>query len=153
MVDFIIRMSRVALAAAEESTKERGLIQLNYRDTKPIYEQVKEGIRRLVIIGAILPGEPVTPVLELSSRLAINPTAIGRAYRELEEEGYLRTATDGVVLVTSIDRRKSRRDELFDEFDSVVRSLRTFSVSEEELSERVRLLMNGGMHDTGKPCD
>lgn len=121
------------------------MIQLNYRDAKPIYEQVKDGLRRLVLIGAILPGEPVIPVLELSSKLAINPTAIGRAYRELEEEGYLQTGPDGVILVTNVERRRdTRREELMDEFDCVVGALNDLAVSEEELLGRLERVMNGG---------
>lgn len=121
------------------------MIQLNYRDAKPIYEQIKDGMRRLVLIGAILPGEPVIPVLELSSKLAINPSAIGRAYRELEEEGYLMTGPDGAILVTNVERRReSRREELMDEFDCVVGELNDLAVPGEELLERLERLMNGG---------
>lgn len=84
------------------------------------------------------------PVLELSSRLAINPTAIGRAYQELEEEGYLQTGPDGVILVTDDRGRDSRREELMEEFDCVVEALTELEVSEEELLGRLERLMNGG---------
>lgn len=120
------------------------MIQLNYRDAKPIYEQVRDGIRKLVLVGALLPGDAVMPVFELSSKLAINPTAIGNAYQELEEEGYLRTEADGTVLVTNVDRRTdSRRAELMDEFDYVVKELSMLAVSQEELSRRLARLTKG----------
>ena len=32
------------------------MIKLNYRDAKPIYEQVKDDLRRLMITGAIREG-------------------------------------------------------------------------------------------------
>ena len=32
------------------------MIQLNYRDSRPIYEQVRDGLRRLVVSGAIFAG-------------------------------------------------------------------------------------------------
>ena len=63
------------------------MIQLNYRDAKPIYEQVKEGIRKLVVSGALKPEEKLPSVREMASKFAINPNTIARAYRELEEEG------------------------------------------------------------------
>ena len=49
------------------------MIQLNYRDSKPIYEQIKDGLKRLVITGAIATDEKLPSVRELASQLAINP--------------------------------------------------------------------------------
>ena len=49
------------------------LIQLNYRDSKPIYEQIKDGFRKLVISGSLLADEKLPSVRELASSLAINP--------------------------------------------------------------------------------
>ena len=66
-----------------------GLLQLNYRDAKPIYEQIKDGIRHLLLSNAILADEKLPSVRELASNLAINPNTIQRAYRELESEGYI----------------------------------------------------------------
>ena len=67
------------------------LLQLNYRDAKPIYEQIKEGIRHLLLTDAIASDEKLPSVRELASNLAINPNTIQRAYRELESEGYIYT--------------------------------------------------------------
>mgnify|MGYP002574218409 CR=1 FL=1 len=65
------------------------MIQLNYRDSKPIYEQIKDGLKRLIITGAIAPDEKMPSVRELASQLAINPNTIAKAIRELEQEGYI----------------------------------------------------------------
>ena len=65
------------------------MIQLNYRDSKPIYEQIKDGLRRLVVTNAFKAGEQLPSVRELASSLAINPNTIQKAYRDLESEGYL----------------------------------------------------------------
>ena len=63
------------------------MIQLNYRDAKPIYEQVKEGIRKLVVSGALKPEEKLPSVREMASKVAINPNTIARAYREFTRQG------------------------------------------------------------------
>ena len=63
------------------------MITLNYRDARPIYEQVRDGLRRLIVSGAIADGEKLPSVRALASQLAINPNTIQRAYRELESEG------------------------------------------------------------------
>ena len=69
---------------------ERGdvVINLNYRDARPIYEQVKDGLRKLIISGAIADGERLPSVRRLAMQLAINPNTIQRAYNELEAEGW-----------------------------------------------------------------
>ena len=54
------------------------MIQLNYRDARPIYEQVKDGLRHLVVTGALQAGDKLPSVRALASSLAINPWS-GRA--------------------------------------------------------------------------
>ena len=65
------------------------MIQLNYRDARPIYEQVRDGLRHLVVTGALQAGDKLPSVRALVSSLAINPNTIQRAYESLEQEGYL----------------------------------------------------------------
>ena len=64
-------------------------ISINYRDPRPIYEQVRDGLRRLIVSGTLPLGEKLPSVRELSTQLTINPNTIQRAYRELETEGYI----------------------------------------------------------------
>ena len=45
------------------------MIQLNYRDSRPIYEQVRDGLRRLVVSGAISPGDKLPSVRQLAASL------------------------------------------------------------------------------------
>ena len=63
------------------------MVTINYKDGRPFYEQVKEDLRRLVVSGALQPGDKLPSVRELAAQLAINPNTIQRAYRELEAEG------------------------------------------------------------------
>ena len=62
------------------------MIQLNYRDAKPIYEQIKDGLRKLVITNSLIANEKLPSVREMASKLAINPNTIQKTYRELEAE-------------------------------------------------------------------
>ena len=65
------------------------MISINFRDSRPIYEQVKDALRRLIVSGALSPDEKLPSVRELAAQLVINPNTIQRAYRELEHEGYI----------------------------------------------------------------
>ena len=57
------------------------MIQLNYRDSRPIYEQVKDGLRQLIINGVLTEGSRLPSVRELAVSLTINPNTIQRARR------------------------------------------------------------------------
>ena len=65
------------------------MISLNYRATRPIYEQIKDGLRKLIVTKAIATDEKLPSVRALATQLAINPNTIQRAYNELENEGYI----------------------------------------------------------------
>ena len=89
------------------------MIRLDYRDARPIYEQVKDGLRRLVVTGAIQPGDKLPSVRALASSLAINPNTIQRAYEALEAEGYLRAvAGKGCFAAPPDDIHCQRRSDL-----------------------------------------
>lgn len=65
------------------------MIQLDWGDSRPLYEQIKEKFKTLIMTGALKEQDKIPSVRELASSLAINPNTIQRAYRELEEEGYI----------------------------------------------------------------
>lgn len=121
------------------------MIQLNYRDSKPIYEQIKDGLRKLVISNTLVADEELPSVRELASRLAINPNTIQRAYRELENEGYLYTAAGkGTFVAGAQGGLGARQQGLLDQFDDIVEELLFLSVGKKELTERIGRLAEGG---------
>lgn len=121
------------------------MVQLNYRDSKPIYEQIKEGLRRLVITGAVRKDERLPSVRELAGELAINPNTIQRAYRELEAEGYIYTISGkGSFAAEQADVSVRRNEALLKEFDEIVRELLYLSEDKEALIRRIEQLAEGG---------
>lgn len=121
------------------------MLQLNYRDAKPIYEQIKDGIRKLLLSKAIEPDEKLPSVRELASSLAINPNTISRAYRELESEGYVYSKQGkGTFASSPVFINQTRKQELLVTFDDVVTELFVLSVTKEELGERMKRLSKGG---------
>lgn len=111
------------------------MININFRDPRPIYEQVRDGFIQLILSGA-LPAEYKMPsVRELASQLTINPNTIQRAYRELENDGYICTVPGRGSFVCSGDGAvQRRRAELLDEFRALVKKLRDAGISDDELS-------------------
>jgi GntR family transcriptional regulator len=120
------------------------LIQLNYKEARPLYEQIKESIRKMVISNAFLADEKLPSVREMASQLAVNPNAIERAYQELEQDGYVYRRKDEGTFVAKENRvNEMRRRELMQKFDLVVRELSELSVSSNELAERVEVITKG----------
>ena len=116
------------------------MLSLNYRDARPIHEQVREGLRRLVVTGAVAEGEPLPAAEALAARFAINPTAVRRAYEALEEEGYLIREREGAEPTAARGPASSpRREELMKQFDDTVRELYFLGVSAGELAGRLEL--------------
>ena len=114
------------------------MLNLDYRDARPIYEQVKDGLRKLMISGAIREGEKLPSVRALASSLAINPNTIQRAYEALEAEGYVYSVPGKGSFAAACSEVDTRRTEaLFKQFDSAVNELLFLGISEEELIRRI----------------
>ena len=110
------------------------MIQLNYRDPTPIYQQIKDGIRRLIATGVIQEGEKLPSVRALASQLAINPNTIQRAYNELEaEEIILSIPGKGSFAAEKTDRNALRKAELLQQLKALLHELRSLGVTSEEL--------------------
>lgn len=124
------------------------MISLNYRDARPIYEQVRDGLRHLVVTGAIEEGEKLPSVRSLAASLAINPNTIQRAYAALEEEGYL-TAEPGRGAFAARGGRNgdSRKEELLRKFEDSARELLFLGMTPEELAERIVRAAGTGKED------
>ena len=111
------------------------MIQLNYRDPRPIYEQIKAELQRLILTQALSPGSKLPSVRELASQLAINPNTIQRAYHELDAEGYtVSIAGKGsFVAEIAVIRRQQRQQEV-ELFLQAANRLRALGFTTQELT-------------------
>ncbi len=115
------------------------MITINYRDSRPVYAQVKDELRLLIVTGAVTANEKLPSVRELSSELAINPNTIQRAYRELESEGYIYSVPGkGSFANAQKDVDMGRQNDLLKKFDECVKELSFLGVSGEMLCARIR---------------
>ena len=115
------------------------MIALNYRDPRPVYEQIKEKLRSRILAGALAEGEKLPSVRDLAAALAINPNTIQRAYRELEAEGYIYTQLGKgsfVAPLTQVD--KGRKEQLLRSFTDTARELLQLGYTAEELSVMIQ---------------
>ena len=112
------------------------MIHINFRDARPIYEQVKDGFCQLILSGALPPDYKLPSVRELASSLTINPNTIQRAYRALEKEGYIVSVPGKGSFVCDGDQAaRARRQELLDRFDKLVGEMEQLGIPRRQLIE------------------
>ena len=120
------------------------MLNLDYRDARPIYEQVKDGLRRLMVTGVIREGEKLPSVRAMAGNLAINPNTIQRAYEALEAEGYVYSVPGkGSFAAPNTGVDEGRKKELLNTFDQTAGELLFLGVSGEALWARIRALEGG----------
>ena len=100
------------------------MLHLDYRDSRPIYEQVQSGLRKLMMAGVLQEGEKLPSVRTLAAQLAINPNTIQRAYESLEREGYVYSlAGKGSFVAPRKEVDDQRKQQLFKAFEDSAREL------------------------------
>ena len=122
------------------------MIQLDYRDARPIYTQIADGYREQILTGILLPEDKLPSVRELASTLTINPNTIQRAYRQLEMEGWIATVPGKGCFVCGRPSTAAlqEREALLEEFDKLAADLMNLGMTREELIAR---LTRGGEHN------
>lgn len=115
------------------------MISIDSRDPRPLYEQVVDGFRKLIVAGALQPDDKLPSVRSLAMQLAINPNTIQRAYRELEAQGYVySSAGRGSFVATSAETSELHRRELRERFDTVVAELSAAGYTCDQLVARLK---------------
>lgn len=115
------------------------MININFRDPRPIYEQIKDGFRRLISSGVLSPDSKLPSVRDIAAELAINPSTIQRAYRELEAEGYICSVPGKGSFVSVLENANSaRKEELLGKLDEIVTELGYVGISKENIIERLK---------------
>ena len=110
------------------------MIVLDYRDSSPLYQQVKDSLRRMMLTGLLEPDEKLPSVRSLATQLAINPNTIQRAYAELEAEGYIYSVAGRGSFVSTGDGEHLRRiAELTGRLVPLLEELKSLGYTREQL--------------------
>ena len=114
------------------------MISINYRDPRPVYEQVSDGFKKLIIAGLIKKDEKMPSVRELASQYAINPNTIQRAYRDLESEGYIYSVPGkGSFAVDVKEVSDKHLAEIYDRLDVILSDFDVAGESRQRIAEYV----------------
>ena len=100
------------------------MVVLDHRDTRPLYLQVKDSLRRMMLTGLLTPGE----------KLPINPNTIQRAYGELEAEGYVYSVSGRGSFVAETDSGQAQRiRELTEKLKPLLEELKALGYTRQSL--------------------
>lgn len=115
------------------------MIQLDYNDPRPLYEQIKDSIRRLVMKQVLKPHDQIPSVRELASGLTVNPNTIQKALRDLEGEGYIYSIRGKGNYVAELNEQLKVQQEkqLFQKLDALVEEIADAGIDLEKLYQRI----------------
>ena len=120
------------------------MISINYRDPRPVYEQVSDGFKKLIVAGIIKKDEKMPSVRELASAYAINPNTIQRAYRDLENEGYIYSVPGkGSFAVDMKEISDKHLKEIYERLDTVLSDFDVAGESRQNVAEYVLKNLKG----------
>lgn len=115
------------------------MISLNYRDSRPIYEQIKDELKKLIVTGALAAEERLPSVRTLATQLSINPNTIQRAYNELEGEGYIFSIPGkGSFAAANAGTDDTKKRHLLEKIRELLAELRYLGTTQEELLALVK---------------
>ncbi len=84
------------------------ILQIDTHGGVPIYRQIMDQVRQLILTGQLLEGDRVEQVRSLAARVKVNPMTVSKAYGYLEQEGLIERRR-GVGLFVAPGRRKHKK--------------------------------------------
>ena len=116
------------------------MLTIDVKSRKPIYEQIIDNIKELIIQGVYSRDMQLPSVRQLAGDLAINPNTIQKAYSELERQGIIYSLkSKGSFVSSNIDElRLERKEQLFKDFGRILEEMNKAGVSQNEIEEKVR---------------
>lgn len=114
------------------------MIIIDYKDRRPIYEQVVQRLEELILKGILEPGSQLPSVRNLAMELSINPNTIQKAYMELERSRFIYSVKGkGSFIAENDNLINIKKEEVLQNLSKVVRDAREIGILQEQLIEKV----------------
>lgn len=126
------------------------MIILDYKDRRPIYEQVIEKMEELMMLGVLKENEPLPSVRSLAMDLSINPNTIQRAYAELERQGYIYVVKGkGSFVADNSKMKENKKTEILTQFSELIDEAIRLGISGQEMKRMVEIQCEAAKKNTG----
>lgn len=107
---------------------------IDYRDPRPIYEQIADRYKTLILKNVLSPGEQMPSVRSLAVELSTNPNTVQKAYAALERDGFIYTVKGKGNYVSGSDQlRKDKKAELAERLSALLKEADDLGMDREEI--------------------
>ena len=118
-----------------ESEGGSDMFQIDFAAREPIYEQLMTSVIKLAAAGVLKPGDKLPPVRVIAADLGINPNTAAKAYRELENQGYIFSSVGrGSFLTDKLTEDSAQKRLMLDAFRKACQDACTFGADKAELA-------------------
>lgn len=112
------------------------MISIDLTDRRPIYEQLKENVVRLTMLGVLSPDEQLPSVRTLAKQLAVNPNTVQKAYQDLEREGFIYSSPGrGSFISAGVSESKRLKEEARESLQKACIQCRLVNIARDEAAE------------------
>lgn len=117
------------------------MFKIDMRSRTPIYEQIIDSIKELVVKGVLIPGERLPSVRDIAKEMTLNPNTVQKAYQELERQGIISTLRGkGTFISEDIQANNKilKRSQLMEELKKLVVEAIYLDLSKDELIDYIK---------------
>lgn len=117
-------------------------INISNSSGQPIYEQIVQQIKSLIILGKLNEGDPLPSMRLLAKELRISVITTKRAYEELEREGFIVSLTGKGSFVAEKNQefiREAHLKKIEEKFEEILDDAKLCGIDLDELMEILRL--------------
>lgn len=114
------------------------MIIIDYKDRRPIYEQVVQRLEELILKGALEPGSQLPSVRNLAMELSINPNTIQKAYMELERKRFIYSVKGkGSFIADNENLIDIKKEEILKTLRTLITEGKEIGILKEQIIEKV----------------
>lgn len=121
-------------------------MQIDYKSRKPIYEQIMQNVKNMILAGVWKADDQLPSVRQLAQELGINPNTIQKAYNELEWQGVIYSLRGRGSFVSSnqSELQEKKKLQLLGEMEHTLKELLSLGISKEVLEAEIQKILKKG---------
>lgn len=114
------------------------MIVIDYKDRRPIYEQIIERFQELILKGILEADSQLPSVRNLAMELSINPNTIQKAYAELERQGYIYSVIGkGSFIAVTDNLVQKKKEEILEAATQLVNLAKEYGITKEQFTKAI----------------
>lgn len=121
------------------------MFSLDLTSRTPIYEQLYNNVVRLISAGVLKPNDKLPPVRTLACELSVNPNTVSKAYKLLEQDGYICSAVGkGSFISPDLNALSAEKQLASEKLKAALKEAQRVGISREEILKLTDEAFKGG---------